>query len=196
VKYAEYAQAEHDAGREPLPLGQWRAQRMHDAQQSKLEADREVTFTDPHPSTAHVPVDQSDPAEATALHNEPEPVPATTSVPDMPATMTFFCENRYRVEVMQAGHKTVVGGVVVPVAHRTIDFNEHHWTADMSNPDHREKTEWLMASQAFRRGEIILVPEARPTDRVQVRTGPRTTSTPRMERIERPAGQLSARLDG
>jgi hypothetical protein len=55
--------------------------------------------------------------------------------------------------------------------------------------------EWLMSCPAYKKGEIVLVPEARPTNRVQVRTGPRTTSTPRLERIERPAGALSARLE-
>lgn len=165
-KYDDYAQAERDEGREPLEMPQWRAQRMRDSQQMKAEET-------PSPST-------STPVEG---------------VPDLPDSMTFFCENRFRVEVMQAGHKTVIGGVVVPVAHRTIEFNEHHWTADMAVTDHREKVEWLMSCPAYKKGEIVLVPEARPTNRVQVRTGPRTTSTPRLERIERPAGALSARLD-
>jgi hypothetical protein len=177
AKYEDYAQAERDAGREPLEMPQWRAQRMHEAQQAKLE---------------------SDPAEATAQHNEPkpEPSPETNTIPEMPATMTFWSPNRFRVEVMQAGHKTVVGGVVVPVAHRTIEFNEYHWTADMENDDHVEKVEWLMKCPAYKKGEIVLVPGPRPTKGIQIRTGPRTTSTPRLERIERPAGQLSARLDG
>jgi hypothetical protein len=165
-KYDDYAQAERDEGREPLEMPQWRAQRMQSGRQTEAEAS-------PSPST-------STPVEG---------------VPDLPESMTFFCENRFRVEVMQAGHKTVIGGVVVPVAHRTIEFNEHHWTADMAVTDHREKVEWLMSCPAYKKGEIILVPEARTTNRVQVRTGPRTTSTPRLERIERPAGQLSARLD-
>jgi hypothetical protein len=165
-KYDDYAQAERDEGREPLEMPQWRAQRMRESRQTDAEAQ-------PSPST-------STPVEG---------------VPDLPESMTFFCENRYRVEVMQAGHKTVIGGVVVPVAHRTIEFNEHHWTADMAVTDHREKVEWLMSCPAYKKGEIVLVPEARPTNRVQVRTGPRTTSTPRLERIERPAGALSARLE-
>lgn len=166
MKYADYAQAERDEGREPLEMKEWRAQRMLESRQTDAEAM-------PSPST-------STPVEG---------------VPDLPDSMTFFCENRFRVEVMQAGHKTVIGGVVVPVAHRTIEFNEHHWTADMAVTDHREKVEWLMSCPAYKKGEIILVPEARTTNRVQVRTGPRTTSTPRLERIERPAGALSARLE-
>jgi hypothetical protein len=181
-KYEDYAQAERDEGREPLEMPQWRAQRMRESQQTKAE---------PQPVN---PDGSPIPAPPDSMPDEPRPG-SPSDVPDLPDSMTFFCENRFRVEVMQAGHKTVIGGVVVPVAHRTIEFNEHHWTADMAVTDHREKVEWLLSSPAYKKGEIVLVPEARPTNRVQVRTGPRTTSTPRLERIERPAGALSARLD-
>jgi hypothetical protein len=167
-KYDDYAQAERDAGREPLEMPQWRAQRMQSGRQTEAEA-----TPDPTPSS-----------------------PVSSTVPDLPATMTFFCENRFRVEVMQAGHMDRVGNTAVLVPQRNIEFNECHWTADMSLEDHREKVEWLMNCPAYRKGEIVLVPEVRPNRGIQVRTGPRTTSTPRLERIERPAGMLSARLDG
>jgi hypothetical protein len=95
---------------------------------------------------------------------------------------------------MQPGGKTVINGQVVVQPHKTIEFIEHHWTADMSDPDDREKAEWLMKCRDFRKGDVILVPQVRKTGGPVIQTGPRTSLTPktRHETIERPASSREA----
>jgi hypothetical protein len=114
------------------------------------------------------------------------------SIDDYPedAVLHFSCPyNRNRVEVMQAGQKTVINNQIVVLSHKTIEFSEHHWSADLSDPDMRERAAWLLQSKAFRAGEIVLVPTVQVTP-AKVRTGPRTAGL-QPAKIERPAGPLS-----
>jgi len=139
-------------------------------------------------------------AEAAAADNlEPEAptVPTKASelpVPEEPETLIFWAENRFLVEVMQAGGKTVINGQVVIQPHKTIEFIEHHWTADMADPEDREKAKWLMRCKDFRKGSVILVPQVTKTAGPTIQTGPRTSHTPktRHETIERPGSTREA----
>jgi hypothetical protein len=102
----------------------------------------------------------------------------------------FSCpQNRNRVEIMQAGQKILVNNSVVVLPHKAIEFTEHHYSADLTDQEGRERAEWLLQCKAYRTGEIILVPNVafRP---VPVRTGPRTAGL-EPERIKRPQGPLS-----
>ena len=102
----------------------------------------------------------------------------------------FSCPyNRNRVEVMQAGQKTLINNQIVVLQHKTIEFAEHHWSADLSDPEERERAAWLLQCKAFRTGEIVLVPTVAHTPQ-KVRTGPRTSGL-QPAKIERPAGPLS-----
>src|SRR5256885_10548332 len=98
-------------------------------------------------------------------------------VPQEPETLIFWAENRFSVEVMQAGGKTVINGQVVIQPHKTIEFQEGYWTADMSDPEDREKAEWLLKSRALRKGEIVNVSAALAPRGPAIQTGPRTTHT-------------------
>jgi hypothetical protein len=131
---------------------------------------------------------------AAAAAQKTEVEPATQAVPQEPESMIFWAENRFRVEVMQAGGKTVINGQVVVQPHKTIEFTEHHWTADIADTEDREKAEWLLKSRAVRRGEIVVVPQVAKTRGPAIQTGPRTSLTPktRHEKIERPASAQAA----
>ena len=220
AKYTEYVEAERSAGREPLPMNQWRAQRMHESQKQRTaEAERGFStspepIAESDPDAGALPLeDEADEPSIAALEdynkrvstiNAPPPPSSITSSMQPPISLegrtgalVFQCKsNRWRVEIMQAGDRVVgLGGQVARVPHRVIEFNDWHWTADLDNPDHREKAEWLVHSEAWRKGEIRLVNRAQHQERVVVQTGPRTSSTSRIQKIDRPAGQLSARLE-
>lgn len=217
MKYTDYVEAETTAGREPLPMNQWRAERMHASQKERTAQAEKGFDTGPGPLAD---TEQVLPAEGFDAAPEPSvaeledynqriklgatPPAAPSSSMQSPIDLTshagalvFQCRaNRWRIEIMQSGHKALVGGSVVTIPHRQIEFNDWHWTADLENPDHREKAEWLVHSEAWRRGEIRLVNQAAPQrELVHVTTGPRTSSTARIQKIDRPAGQLSARLE-
>lgn len=169
--YDDYADAEREAGREPLTQAKWRAERMKDGREKAAAARAQV-----------------DAAPAENVEPTPENMPALP-VPEEPEFLIFWGASRFLVEVMQAGGKTVINGQVVIQPHKTIEFIEHHWTADMSDPEDREKAEWLMQCKDFRKGEVVLVPQVRKTSGPTIQTGPRTSHTPktRHETIERPS---------
>ncbi len=193
MKYNEYVEAEESAGREPLPMEQWRAELMRASKSAPAEKEEPIGVEMSaalHQAAARIDA-QAEEAPPVELDPETE-ILAADPDPDM---LLFWCENSGRVEIMQAGQKIVINNTLATLPHRVIEFTEHHWRADMANPDHREKAEWLQGCEAFRKGEIILVPVARPFDRVRVTTGPRTTSTPKMAQPRRHAGELTALLD-
>lgn len=195
MKYAEYVAAEQAAGREPLPMPQWRAERMKQSQAAKTQ-DAELNVSGAAPIADEPAPPEPDPDDP-ALDEQPEPQPVAEAEtpPEPPKNAIFWSENRERVEIMQAGGRTVVNGQIAVMPHRTIEFVNHHWTADLQNPDHREKAQWLMESEAVRKGEIVLVPQARPVqNRVQVQSGPRTSTSSRIVKVD-PLAAMSARIE-
>jgi hypothetical protein len=90
---------------------------------------------------------------------------------------------------LQAGQKVLINNTVVVLPHKAIEFTEHHYTADLTDDEGRERAAWLLQCKAYRTGEIVLVPNVafKP---VTVRTGPRTSGM-KPDQIQRPAGPLS-----
>lgn len=179
MSYDDYADAEREAGREPLTAAKWKAQRMQEGRERAAAAKERVkTFVAEH-----------DKVEENTVETVPD-----LPVPEEPESLIFWGSSRFLVEVMQAGGKTVINGQVVVQPHRQIEFIEHHWTADMHDPEDREKAEWLMHCKDFRKGDVVLVPQVRKTGGPVIQTGPRTSHTPktRHETIERPASQQAA----
>jgi hypothetical protein len=87
----------------------------------------------------------------------------------------FSCPaHRNYVEIMQAGQKLVVNNSIVTLPHKAIEFTEHHVSFDLQEPEQRERAAWLLQSQAFRSGVVVLVPKVNIKP-AAVRTGPRTS---------------------
>jgi len=178
-KYDEYVTEETTAGREPLEFGDWRKQRMAEGRAAARE----------------------EPETAVAVEEAPEPV--AEPEPASPSHMVFWSENRNRVEIVQAGGRTVIDNQMAIRPHIVVEFIEHHWVADMDSDDDRYKAEWLLKSKAMKTGEIVLVPMPQRAPQPPIQTGPRTTLTPRLrvESVQRPestrdvAAAMSARLE-
>lgn len=205
-KYDDYHATETAAGREPMEAAAWRKMRLQEGREkaalAKVQAAAERAPGETAPlvtavtaDTITVDVDPDPHEDPELVHVEPEPEPEST-------TMTFWSENKTRVEIMQAGGRTVIDGAMAIRPHIIIEFIEHHVVLDMLDPDDALKAEWLLHCKALRKGEIRLVPEIRPVPRVQVQSGPRTTLTPKARPAvaERPessrdvAARLSAPL--
>lgn len=165
ASYPEYCNEEKAAGRKPLSMKEWAQAR-------------------------NVPEPDGDPA---LIENVAVAV-AESESDSTPDRIMFFHPSRFHVEIMQAGQKVVINNSIVTIPHRQIEFNENHWTADMLDPQDREKAEWLMQCKEYRVGNILRVDEIIHQPRVEVRTGPRTTGHNQKQTDPRPAGELSAPL--
>jgi hypothetical protein len=180
--YAEYVEKKMDEGKEPMPFEQW----------SKLggPSRKIAAMAPPQPSPNDVDDDPMDVAPPNIL-TVPQPEPEPEAEPDH---LVFWHASRYHVEIMQAGQKVSINNSIVTIPHRQIEFTENHWTADMLDPQDREKAEWLMQCKEYRAGNIIRVDQIIHQPRVEVRTGPRTTGHNTKQTDQRPAGELSAPL--
>lgn len=186
--YAEYVEKKQADGKDPMPFEQW----------SKLggPSRKIAAMAAPEPSPNDFDSDPEDEASIDELRERVAPPAPPTAVATEPETLTFFHAGRFHVEVMQAGQKVVINNSIVTIPHRQIDFTENHWTADMLDPDDREKAEWLMQCKEYRKGNILLVDQIIHQPSVEVRTGPRTTghNAPKQRELH-PAGELSAPLN-
>lgn len=176
--YANYCNEEKAAGRKPLSMKEWAQAR-----------------TDPQPSPNDVENDPMDTVDLFEEQNQSDAEVIETIAEELtPETLVFWHASRYHVEIMQAGQKVSINNSIVTIPHRQIEFTENHWTADMLDPQDREKAEWLMQCKEYRAGNILRVDEIIHQPRVEVRTGPRTTGHNQKQTNPRPAGELSAPL--
>lgn len=219
--YRDYCNTEKEAGRKPASMKEWAAARDPQPGPNDHDSDPEDRSA-PDFDAAAVAAAKAEAEPEPDLYVRPSATPAETAeervkrlryelaqaeveismVPkeDLRAKAeaearesgrwVFHSENRLGAIVLQSIPPTTVNGHYVPGRHQFADFSNHRWMTE--NPDLAES---LIASEAYRKGEVYLVPEGvmAPPPTVRVVDGPRTTQSiaQRARPAERPRGPLS-----